>query len=154
QNPFSELLEQSMQNFLKEKLEFLIQEEIKNYLAVEHPEDSNSRNGYYSRSWETRHGVIPDLQVPRDRKSNFQTELYEPYQRREAWLEDTIIHMYKGGMSTRDIAAFIEKMYGCHYSPTTVSNITNTVLEDIEEWQKRPLAKRYSVIYLDGLYVK
>jgi putative transposase len=154
QNPFSDLLENTMQSFLKEKIETLLKEEIRNYLGVEHAEESNSRNGFYSRSWETRHGVIPDLQVPRDRKSHFQTELFEPYQRREAWLEDTIIHMYKGGMSTRDIASFIEKMFGSQYSPTTISNITGTVLEDIAVWQKRPLAKRYSVIYLDGMYVK
>lgn len=154
QNPFSDLLENAMQSFLKEKIESMLKEEIKNYLGVEHPEEPNSRNGYYSRTWETRHGVIPDLRVPRDREGHFQTELFEPYQRREAWLEDTIIHMYKGGMSTRDIASFIEKMFGSSYSPTTVSNITGTVLEDIAAWQSRTLAKRYSVIYLDGMYVK
>lgn len=52
------------------KIETLLKEEIKNYLGVEHLEEANSRKGYYSRSWETRHGVIPDLQVPRDRKSH------------------------------------------------------------------------------------
>jgi transposase-like protein len=57
-------------------------------------------------------------------------------------------------MSTRDIASFIEKMFGSQYSPTTISNITGTVLEDIKAWQQRPLAKRYSVLYLDGMYVK
>lgn len=154
QNPFSDLLESTMQNFLKEKIETLLKEELKNYLGVEHPDEANSRNGYYPRTWETRHGVISDLQVPRDRNGQFQTELFEPYQRREAWLEDTVIHMYKGGMSTRDIASFIEKMFGAQYSPTTVSNITGTVLEDVAAWQKRPLAKRYSVIYLDGMYLK
>jgi len=154
QNPFADLLEQTMLSFLKDKLETLMKEEIKNYLQVEQPDVSNSRNGYYSRTWETRHGVIPDLQVPRDRQGYFQTELFEPYQRREAWLEDTVIHMYKGGMSTRDIGAFIEKMFGGQYSPTTISNITGTIVEDIAAWQQRPLAKRYSVIYLDGMYVK
>ncbi|TNJ65318.1 IS256 family transposase [Paenibacillus hemerocallicola] len=154
QNPFAELLENMMQDFLKEKIETLLKEEIHNYLRVEHPEDANSRNGYYSRNWETRYGVIPELRVPRDRQSDFQTELFAPYQRREAWLEDTVIHMYKGGMSTRDIGGFIEKMFGAHYSATTVSNITGTVLDDVAAWHARPLAKRYAVIYLDGMYVK
>jgi transposase-like protein len=86
QNPFSDLLKNTMQSFLKEKIETLLKEEIKNYFSVERPEEANSRNGYYSRTWETRHGVIPDLQVPRDRKNHYQTELFEPYQRREAWL--------------------------------------------------------------------
>ncbi|MBW4085845.1 transposase, partial [Paenibacillus sp. S150] len=154
QNPFSDLLENSLQSFLKEKIELMLREEIKNYLGVEHPEEPNTRNGYYTRTWDTRHGLISDLNVPRDRQGLFQTELFEPYQRREAWLEDTVIHMYKGGMSTRDIASFIEKMFGTSYSPATVSNITGTVLEDVAAWQDRPLSKRYSVIYLDGMYVK
>jgi transposase-like protein len=154
QNPFSDLLENSLQSFFKDKIEFMMREELKNYLGVEHPEVANSRNGYYQRTWETRHGLIPDLNVPRDRQGQFQTELFEPYQRREAWLEDTVIHMYKGGMSTRDIASFIEKMFGSSYSATTVSNITGTVLEDVAAWQTRPLLKRYSVIYLDGMYIK
>ena len=154
QNPFSDLLENSLQSFFKEKIELMMREELKNYLGVEHPEVANSRNGYYQRTWETRLGLIPDLNVPRDRQGQFQTELFEPYQRREAWLEDTVIHMYKGGMSTRDIASFIEKMFGSSYSATTVSNITGTVLEDVAAWQTRPLLKRYSVIYLDGMYIK
>lgn len=62
--------------------------------------------------------------------------------------------MYKSGMGTRDVARFIESMFGSHYSPTTVSNITATILEDIQNWQERSLSKRYSVIYLDGLYIK
>ena len=149
-----DLLENLVQNFLQDKLQMLMKDEIKNYLEVEHPEERNSRNGYYSRTLQTRYGTIGDLQVPRDRNGEFQTALFEPYQRREGWLEEAVIHMYKGGMSTREVATFIEKMFGAQYSPTTVSNITNTVLADIEEWQKRPLSKRYSVVYLDGMYVK
>jgi transposase-like protein len=80
--------------------------------------------------------------------------VFQPYQRRDGWLEEAVIQMYKSGMGTRDVARFIESMFGSHYSPTTVSNITSTVLEDIHQWQSRALKKRYSVIYLDGLYVK
>lgn len=154
ENAFHDLLEKTVTELLQEKLELLLREEIKNYLSVEQPHSRNSRNGTYTRSFQTRYGVIHGLKVPRDRKGTFQTQLFEPYQRREGWLEEAIIHMYKGGMSTRDVAAFIESLYGTHYSPTTISNITQTVMEDIEQWQNRPLEKRYSVIYLDGLYVK
>lgn len=154
QNALHDLLENLVQGFLKDKLQMLMKEEIKNFLEVEQPDEPNSRNGYYKRTLETRYGTIEDLQVPRDRNSDFQTSLFEPYQRREGWLEEAVIHMYKGGMSTREIATFIEKMFGTQYSPTTVSNITGTVLADIEAWLDRPLAKRYSVIFLDGIYVK
>jgi putative transposase len=154
ENMFNDLLESAVTRLVKEKLELLLREEIKNFINVEQEGQRNSRNGYYERTFDTRHGKIGDLKVPRDRNGEFQTQLFEPYQRREGWLEEAIIHMYKGGMSTREVAKFIESMFGSQYSPTTISNITQTVMEDIEEWQKRPLERRYSVIYLDGLYVK
>lgn len=154
ENLFTDLLENTVTKLLKEKLELLLREEIKNYMTVEQPHERNSLNGSYTRSFQTRYGTINELQVPRDRKGSFQTRLFRPYQRREGWLEEAIIHMYKGGMSTREVAKFIDSMFGSQYSPTTISNITNTVMEDIADWQKRPLEQRYSVIYLDGLYVK
>lgn len=154
ENLFNELLESTVTRLLKEKLELLLREEMRNFMEVEQEGERNSRNGYYERTYETRYGKIDDLRVPRDRNGAFQTQLFEPYQRREGWLEEAIIHMYKGGMSTREVAKFIESLYGTQYSPTTISNITQTVMEDIEVWQNRPLERRYSVIYLDGLYVK
>lgn len=154
ENAFNDLLENTVTKLLQEKLELLLREEIKNFMTVEQPHQRNNRNGHYKRTYQTRYGTINELQVPRDRKGTFQTRLFQPYQRREGWLEEAIIHMYKGGMSTREVAKFVESMFGTQYSPTTISNITQTVMEDIEQWQKRPLEKRYSVIYLDGLYVK
>lgn len=151
---FHDLLENTITKLLQEKLELLLREEIKSYMTIEQPDQRNSRNGHYKRTFQTRYGTINELQVPRDRKGRFHTRLFQPYQRREGWLEEAIIHMYKGGMSTREVAKFVESMFGTAYSPTTISNITQTVMEDIEQWQKRPLEKRYSVIYLDGLYVK
>ena len=62
--------------------------------------------------------------------------------------------MYQSGMSTREIGKFIERILGNAYSPTTISRITDVVKEDIEKWHHRPLSKRYSVLYLDSLYVK
>lgn len=154
ENKFNDLLENAVTKLVQEKLELLLNEEIKNFMSVEQPEKRNNRNGHYTRTYQTRYGSISALRVPRDRKGLFQTRLFQPYRRREDWLEETIIQMYKGGMSTRDVARFIESMFGGHYSPTTVSNITQTVMEDIEQWQNRPLDKRYSVIYLDGLCIK
>lgn len=154
ENMFKDLLENAVTSMLQEKTELIIREEMKNFLTVENKGQRNSRNGFYKRSFQTRYGPINALRVPRDRKGLFQTQLFQPYQRRDNWLEESIIHMYKGGMSTREVSKFIESMFGTQYSPTTISNITRTVMEDIEEWQKRPLEKRYSVIYLDGLYVK
>ena len=150
---FTDQLADAVLMFVKDKIELIMREEMSNFKKVDRP-DSSSRKGYYSRTLDTRYGKIDDLQVPRDRANEFQTQVFSPYQRREGWLEEAVIRMYKGGMSTRDVAKFIEGMFSSEYSPTTISNITSTVLEDIEQWQERPLEKRYSVIYLDGMYVK
>ncbi|MGG3737921.1 IS256 family transposase [Aeribacillus pallidus] len=151
---FANQLENMIREFVKEKLELIMKEEIKNFLEVEQKEIHNSRNGYYTRSLDTKYGKIDQLHVPRDRNGDFQTQLFKPYQRRDGWLEEAIIKMYQSGMSTREIGKFIERILGSSYSPTTISNITDATIEDIRKWQQRPLNKRYSVLYLDGLYIK
>ncbi|MCR2808077.1 IS256 family transposase [Paenibacillus soyae] len=153
ENQLSNLFENLVTQFVKENLETIMKAEIQHFMD-DPTNEHNSRNGYYKRALHTKYGHITDLEVPRDRNGDFQTHVFEPYQRRDGWLEEAVIQMYKCGMGTRNVARFIEGMFGSHYSPTTVSNITATVLEDIQEWHERPLKKRYSVIYLDGLYVK
>lgn len=150
----SELFENLVTDFVKDNLESIMRAEIKHFMEEIPEGHHNSRNGYYRRSLHTKYGNIEEMAVPRDRNGEFHTQVFEPYQRRDGWLEEAVIHMYKSGMGTRDVARFIEGMFGSHYSPTTISNITSTVLEDVQNWQERPLRKRYSVIYLDGLYVK
>jgi transposase-like protein len=147
-------LENLLKEFVKEKLELIMREELKNFLKVERPDEKNSKNGYYQRSLDTRYGKIENLSVPRDRQGYFHTQLFEPYQRRDGWLETAIIKMYQSGMSTREIGQFIERILGSAYSATTISNITEVALEDIKQWQQRPLKKRYSVLYLDGTFIK
>ncbi|MED4953080.1 IS256 family transposase, partial [Bacillus cereus] len=147
-------LENVIREFVKEKLELIMKEEIQTFLEMEQEGTSNRRNGYYHRNLDTQYGRIEGLSVPRDRKGEFQTQLFTPYQRHTGWLEEAIIKMYQSGMSTREIGKFIERILGKAYSPSTISRMTDIVKEDIEKWHKRPLNKRYSVLYLDGLYVK
>jgi putative transposase len=147
-------LANDIRQFVKQKLELIMREEIKNFLEIEQPGTSNMRNGYYKRSLYTQYGRIEELSVPRDRNGEFQTQLFAPYQRYTGWLEEAIIRMYQSGMSTREIGDFIERILGNKYSAATVSNISDVVTEDVETFHNRPLNKRYSVLYLDGLYVK
>ncbi|MFF2091417.1 IS256 family transposase [Paenibacillus sp. NPDC058174] len=154
ENTLANLFENLVTQFVQENLERIMQAEIASFMDSDASDSHNSRNGYYKRTLHTKYGNIEELSVPRDRNGLFQTQVFEPYQRRDGWLEEAVIQMYKSGMGTRDVARFIESMFGSHYSPTTISNITATVLEDIQQWQVRPLSKRYAVIYLDGLYVK
>jgi putative transposase len=150
----SSQLENIMRSFVKEKIEMIMKEELKNHLEVEHPDDANSRNGYYQRTLDTRFGRIDDLSVPRDRQGNFQTQVFEPYQRRDGWLEQAIITIYQKGMSTREIGKFVEMILGERYSATTISNITSATLDDIRLWRDRPLKKRYVALYLDAMFIK
>ncbi|WP_019914007.1 IS256 family transposase [Paenibacillus sp. HW567] len=154
ENQLNNLFENLVTQFVKNNMESIMRAEIQAFMSSDEAGTRNSRNGYYTRNLHTKYGNLEDLEVPRDRQGLFQTQMFEPYQRRDGWLEEAVIQMYKSGMGTRDVARFIESMFGSHYSPTTVSNITATVLDDIHQWQKRTLSKRYSVIYLDGLYVK
>lgn len=146
-------------SMLKEMLGTLMKVELTEFLNYEKysydaHHTGNSRNGYYTRNYETKYSKINDLKVPRDRNNEFEQQLIQPYARRDDWLENLIIKMYAKGMSTREVASFIEKLYGNFYSATTVSNITDVAIEEIEKRHNRKLKKRYSVIYIDALHVK
>lgn len=151
---FTNQLDDLVRDFVKDHLETIMKEEMKNFFEVEHPELEQVKNGFYTRTLDTKHGHIGDLSVPRDRNGEFQTALFAPYQRRDQWLGETITRMYQKGVSTREIGRMIEHMLGSGYSATTVSNITDVTVENIEAWQQRPLKKRYSILFLDGTYLK
>lgn len=146
-------------SLLKQTMEIMMKEELTNVLNYEKysPDghgSGNSRNGYYSRNYDTKYGTIQGIQIPRDRNNEFEQQLIPAYARRDDWLETMIIRMYASGVSTREIAAIIEKLYGKSYSAATVSNITDVALEEIHQWHNRTLKKRYSVIYIDALHIK
>jgi len=109
-------LESVIRQFVKEKLELIMREEMKNFLEIEQAGTPNMRNGYYQRNLDTQYGRIEGLLVPRDRNGEFQTQLFAPYQRHTGWLEEAIIRMYQSGMSTREIGKFIERILGSTYS--------------------------------------
>lgn len=114
---------------------------------------NNSRNGYSSKVLKTNIGDIP-LEVPRDRESSFDPVIVPKHQRMSARIEQAIITLYSRGMSTRDIEATIKDIYGVELSEGTVSNITNTIIENIKQWQQRPLENVYFVVWMDGIVIK
>jgi putative transposase len=148
-------LEHMVKQFVQDKLEMIMREEIQNFLKVEQENIKNSRNGYYERTLDTKFGRIDDLSVPRDRNGDFQTSIFQPYQRRDGWLEEAILSLYKTGVSTRQVGKFVERLLDGHeYSAGTVSNITEKIREDVDSWQARPLEGNYLALYLDALYFK
>ena len=153
------ILEDFILSLIKSMMETLMQAELTELLkynkyAVEGHNSGNSRNGYYKRSYETKYGKLNDLNIPRDRNGEFEQQLIPPYKRRDGWLEDMVIQLYANGVSTREIGTIIEKLYKNNYSPTTISNITDVAIEEINKWRQRPLKKRYSVLFIDAMSVK
>ena len=95
-----------------------------------------------------------ELQTPRDRNGSFEPQLIKKRQTRITGMDDQILNLYAKGMSTRDIVATFEEMYGAEISPGLVSQVTNAVIEQVVEWQNRPLDAVYPIVYLDCIVLK
>src|ERR671917_1330391 len=113
----------------------------------------NTRNGYGRKSVLTDTGKI-DLEIPRDRLATFDPQLIAKYQRRFPGFDEKIISMYARGMSVREIQSHLRDLYGIEVSPDLVSVVTDAVLEEITEWQNRPLEALYALVFLDAIRIK
>jgi len=106
---------------------------------------ANSRNGYGRKTLLTDSGKLP-ISVPRDRLSTFDPQLIAKYQRRFPGFDEKIISMYARGMSTREIQGHLRELYGIEVSPDLISAVTDAVLEEVTDWQNRPLEALYPLI--------
>jgi len=113
----------------------------------------NHRNGTSPKTVDTGSERVV-LNIPRDRHGWFDPVLIAKYRRRFPGFDDKIIALYARGMSTRDIQAHIEEIYGIGISPELVSAITDAVMDEVTAWQNRPLEATYAVVYFDALRVK
>ena len=113
----------------------------------------NARNGFSSKILKGTHGEI-EVQTPRDRNASFEPALVKKGQSRITGMDDQILSLYSKGMSTRDIVAAFQEMYGAEISAGLVSQVTNAVLEEVVEWQNRPLDPVYPIVYLDCIVLK
>jgi transposase-like protein len=116
-------------------------------------ENNNSRNGYNRKTLKGDHGEF-ELLTPRDRQSRFEPQLVKKRQTRITGMDEQILALYARGMTTRDIVATFEEMYGAEISPTLVSQVTSSVMERVTQWQSRPLDPVYPIVYLDCIVVK
>ena len=123
------------------------------YSRHEQSDKDNYRNGYSSKTIRTEDGEV-DLDAPRDRDSSFEPQLVKKNQTRFTSMDDKILYLYSKGMTTRDIVATFKEMYDADVSPTLISRVTNAVIEQVVEWQARPLDAVYPIVYLDCLVVK
>jgi len=111
----------------------------------------NTRNGHTKKTVKSEFGPL-ELNVPRDRKGEFEPVVVKKYQRDISSIEDQILSMYAKGMSTRDIQEHLKRIYGFEASPTLISNITDKILPIIREWQNRPLQPIYAFLFIDAVH--
>jgi len=114
---------------------------------------TNARNGTSRKTLKGTQGEI-EIAVPRDRQASFEPQLIQKRQTRLEGFEDKILALYARGMTTRDIQAQVQDLYGVEISPTFISNITEAVMEEVRQWQTRPLDAVYPIVYVDCLVVK
>lgn len=128
-------------------------EEHLGYSKHEKAVSGNQRNGYSNKKVQMEDGEF-ELNTPRDRNGSFEPLIVKKNQSRFTSMDDKILHLYAKGMTTRDIVHAFDEMYGAEISPTLISRVTNAVIDEVTEWQSRPLDPVYPIVYLDCIVVK
>jgi putative transposase len=113
----------------------------------------NSRNGTSPKTVLTDIGAV-DLDIPRDRNGTFEPHLVPKHARRLEGFNERIVSLYAGGMTTRDIRRHLAKIYGVDVSPELISRVTDGIIDELREWQTRPLDAVYPIVYIDALVIK
>ena len=147
-----------MQKLFKDIIQQLLEAEMEEHLGRERHERSNEtnpnyRNGYSSKTIESSFGEV-GLDIPRDRKAQFEPKVVKKYETVCNELDKKIIGLYACGMSVRDIQSEMEELYGIDVSPSMISKITDKVVEAAAEWQSRELDEIYPIVYMDAMHFK
>ena len=148
-----------LQVMFKTTLETMMKAELEDHLGyppgdVRAKKTTNCRNGRSKKTIQSDQGEIT-VEVPRDRDSTFTPAILPKYETRLGQLEEQIISLYAKGLSTRDISEHLKGMYlGVEISPTLISNVTDKILEQVTQWQARPLAELYPIIFFDAIHFK
>jgi transposase-like protein len=151
-----------IQNMLKDMFGDAIQEMLEAELEddlgysrydYKNKSTTNSRNGYSKKSLKSNYGKT-DIKIPRDRDGDFEPKIVKKNQTTLPSIEDQVLSMYAKGMTTRDIKAHLESLYGIDASPELISRITDKILPLVTEWQSRPLEEVYGVVFMDAIHYK
>ena len=149
-NALKEMFGDTIQRMLEAELENELGYSKYNY---KDKKTSNCRNGYSKKDVQTDMGEV-QLQVPRDRKGEFEPVVVKKHQNDVSRIEDQVLSMYAKGMSVRDIQTHLSDIYGVEASPALISNITDKIMPVIRDWQSRPLQEVYAVLFLDAIHYK
>jgi putative transposase len=147
-----------LKQLTKGMIERCLQAEMEDHLGYpkhghKGEDQSNVRNGKNAKRLKSEHGEL-SISVPRDREGSFEPILVKKRQTRLEGFEEKILALYARGMTTRDIQAQIQELYGVEVSPTFISNVTEEVMDEVRQWQNRPLEPLYPILYVDCLVVK
>jgi len=147
-----EKLRKSFGKIIKSMLEAEMDEHLGNekYKHQEEKQD-NYRNGYSKKKVKSNMGEI-DLEIPRDRNAEFDPVVVPKHSRDISRLATQIIELYGMGNTTRQISDFVENLYGFGVSAEMVSNITDKIIPEMEEWKSRKLEEVYSFVFIDAIH--
>ena len=147
-----------IQQLTKALVERALDGELTHHLGYEKHDSAgdnsgNSRNGTTAKTMKGKRGQV-QIDVPRDRNSEFEPQLVKKGQTRFDGLDESIISLYARGMTQREIQGHLEEIYGVEISPSLISTVTDAVLDEVRARQSRPLDAVYPILYLDALQVK
>lgn len=135
---------------IKEMMEAEMDEHL-GYGRSERSDNDDSRNGYKTKQVNSRYGSM-EISVPQDRKSTFEPQVVKKRQKDISDIDQKIISMYAKGMTTRQISDTLEDIYGFEASEGFISDVTDKIMPQIEDWQDRPLSEVYPVLYIDAIH--
>ena len=151
---------QDVQSMLRDLLGDMLQEmleaEMDDHLGYskydyKNKETDDSRNGYSPKTVVSSVGEI-NLDIPRDRKAEFEPKFVQEHQTDISNIEDQVLSMYAKGMTTRDISAHLHDVYGVDASAEMISHMTDRILPIAKEWQNRPLERKYAIVFMDAVH--
>ena len=150
----TEDIQEALKDLLGGTIKEMMEAEMDNHLGYEKSQRSDSydyRNGYKEKQVNSSYGSMK-IEVPQDRKSTFEPQIVKKRQKDISDIDQKIISMYAKGMTTRQISDTIEDIYGFETSEGFISDVTDKILPQIEDWQNRPLDDVYPIIYIDAIH--
>lgn len=150
----AEDIQDALKDLLGGTIKEMMEAEMDDHLGYGKSERSDSddyRNGYKTKRINSSYGSM-DIQVPQDRRSTFEPQVVKKRQKDISDIDQKIISMYAKGMTTRQISDTLEDIYGFEASEGFISDVTDKILPQIEDWQNRPLSEVYPVLYIDAIH--
>ena len=147
-------IQEALKDLLGGTIKSMLESEMDEHLGYknyERNENNNYRNGTNKKTLRSNYGEF-EIDVPQDRQSSFEPEVVKKRQKDISNIDQKIISMYAKGMTTRQIAEQMEEIYGFECSESFISNVTDKIIGEIEDWQKRPLDEVYPIVFIDAVH--